>query len=117
MNTLFVKALKKGFDMSKEDAAALAQTVQKAFRGMKEVEDMSLHKDIRSIFNDLHQKNLLYLRREEISEKGKFIRKYYWSFNTDGIRAEAHRRPIEASPYEIYKKIPEQAWLLHSCNT
>jgi hypothetical protein len=117
MNTLFVKALKKGFDMSKEDAAALAQTVQKAFRGMKEVEDMSLHKDIRSIFYELHQKHLLYLRREEVSEKGKFIRKYYWSYNTDGIRAEAYRRPIEESPYEIYKKIPEQAWLIHSANT
>jgi hypothetical protein len=90
MNTLFVKALKKGFDMSKEDAAALAQTVQK---------------------------HLLYLRREEVSEKGKFIRKYYWSYNTDGIRAEAYRRPIEESPYEIYKKIPEQAWLIHSANT
>ena len=117
MNTLFVKALKNGFDMSKEDAAALAQTVQKVFKKSKEVEDMSLHKDVRSIFNDLHQKNLLYLRREEISEKGKSIRKYYWSFNNDGIRAEAYRRPVEESPYEIYKKIPENAWLLHSNNT
>jgi hypothetical protein len=117
MNTLFVKALKNGFDMSKEDAAALAQTVQKVFKKSKEVEDMSLHKDVRSIFNDLHQKNLLYLRREEISEKGKSIRKYYWSFNNDGIRTEAYRRPVEESPYEIYKKIPENAWLLHSCNT
>ncbi|DAC71912.1 MAG TPA: hypothetical protein DSN98_07935 [Thermoplasmata archaeon] len=117
MNTLFVKALKKGFDMSKEDADALAQTVQKVFKGHKEVEDMSLHKDIRSIFYELHQKNLLCLRREELSEKGKSMRKYYWSFNNDGIRAEACRRPIEELPYEIYKKIPENAWLLHSCNT
>jgi peptide subunit release factor 1 (eRF1) len=117
MNTLLVKALRKGFDMSNEDAAALAQTVQKVFKGLKEVEDMSLHKDIRSIFYDLHQKNLLYLRREEIKEKGKSVRKFYWSFNTDGIRAEANRRHIEESPYEIYKKIPENAWLAHSCNT
>ena len=117
MNTLFVKALKNGFDMSKEDAAALAQTVEKVFRGLKEVEDMSLHKDVRSIFNDLHQKNLLYLRREELNEKGKFIRKYYWSFNNNGIRAEAYRKPLKESPYEIYKKIPENAWLLHSNNT
>lgn len=117
MNALFVKALKKGFDMSSEDAAALAQTVQNVFKKNKEVEDMSLHKDIRSIFYELHQKNLLCLRREEIREKGKSVRKYYWSFNTDGIRAEAHRRPLEEAPYEIYKKIPENAWLLHSCNT
>lgn len=117
MNTLFVKALKNGFDMSREDAVALAQTVQKVFKRGKEVEDMSLHKDIRSIFYELHQKNLLCLRREEVKEKGKSIRKYYWSFNTDGIRTEAFRRPIEESQYEIYKKIPEDAWLLHSCNT
>jgi hypothetical protein len=117
MNSLFVKALKNGFDMTKEDAAALAQTVQKVFRGHKEVEDMSLHKDVRSIFNDLHQKNLLYLRREELNEKGKFIRRYYWSYNDDGIRSEAYRKPIKEAPYDIYKKIPENAWLLHSCNT
>ena len=117
MNSLFVKALKNSFDMSKEDAVALAQTVQKVFKGVKEVEDMSLHKDIRSIFNDLHQKNLLCLRREEIKEKGKSVRKFFWSFNSDGIRAEADRRPIEESQYEIYKKIPENAWLVHSCNT
>jgi hemerythrin-like domain-containing protein len=117
MNSLFVKALKNGFDMTKEDAAALAQTVQKVFRGHKEVEDMSLHKDVRSIFNDLHQKNLLYLRREELNEKGKFIRRYYWSYNDDGIRSEAYRKPIKEAPYDIYKKIPENAWLIHSCNT
>jgi peptide subunit release factor 1 (eRF1) len=117
MNTLFMKALKNGFDMSKEDAVALAQTVEKVFKGVKEVEDMSLHKDIRSIFYELHQKNLLCLRREELKEKGKSIRKFYWSLNTDGIRTEAYRRPIQESPYEIYKKIPENAWLVHQCNT
>jgi len=117
MNNLFVKALINGFDMTKEDATAVAQTVQKVFRRMKEVEDMSLHKDIRSIFNDLHQKNLLYLRREELKEKGKIIRKFYWSFNDDGIHAEAYRKPIKESPYEIYDKIPEKAWLIHSSNT
>lgn len=117
MNTQLVKALKNGFDMSREDATALAQTVQKVFKGHKEVEDMSLHKDLRSIFYDLHQKNILCLRREEISEKGKSVRKYYWSFNVDGIRAEANRKALAESPYEIYKKIPENAWLLHSCNT
>lgn len=117
MYSLLVKALKNGFDMTKEDATMLAQTVEKVFKGSKEVEDMSLHKDIRSIFYDLHQKNLLYLRREELKEKGKLIRKFYWSFNNDGIKANANRKPIEESPYEIYKKIPENAWLLHSANT
>lgn len=117
MNNLFVKALKKGFDMTREDATSVAQTVQKAFKGRKEIEDMSLDKNVRSIFYELHQKNLLYLRREEFKEKGKFIRKYYWSFNSDGIRAEVYRKPLKESPYEIYKKIPESAWLLRLSNT
>jgi hypothetical protein len=117
MNPLFVKALKNGFDMTKEDATALAITVNKAFKGRKEVEDMSLDKDVRSIFYDLHQKNLLFLRREELKEKGKFIRKYYWSFNSDGIKANAVRKTFEESPYEIYKKIPENAWLVRQSNT
>jgi hypothetical protein len=117
MNSLFVKALKKGFDMTNEDATALARTVQKAFKGRKEVEDMSLDKGIRSIFYDLHQRNLLVQRREEIKENGKYIRKYFWSFNNDGIKAEAYRKPLEESPYEIYAKIPRSAWLVHSENT
>lgn len=117
MNTLFVKALKKGFDMTGDDAHAVAQTIQKAFRGRKEVEDMSLDKHVRSLFYELHQKNLLNLRREEFKEQGKVIRKFYWSFNNDGIRTEAERKPIQESPYEIYQKIPRSAWLLRSNNT
>jgi hypothetical protein len=117
MNSLFVKALKKGFDMTQQDATQLAKTVQKVFRGRKEVEDMSLDKHVRSIFYDLLQKNLLMQRREEIKENGKFIRKYFWSFNNDGIKAEVYRKPLEESPYEIYEKIPRSAWLIHSENT
>jgi hypothetical protein len=117
MNTLLVKALKNGFEMTKEDATALAQTVQRAFRGRKEVEDMSLDKHIRSIFYELQEKNLLFLRREEEKENGKFIRKYYWSLNDNGIRSNAVRKHLEELPYGIYKKIPEEAWLLRSSNT
>jgi hypothetical protein len=117
MNSLFVKALKKGFDMSTQDATELAKTIQKAFRGRKEVEDMSLDKHVRSIFYDLLQKHLLVQRREEIKENGKFVRKYFWSFNNDGIKTEAYRKPLEEPPYEIYAKIPRHAWLIHSENT
>ncbi len=117
MSTLFVKALKKGFDMTGEDASALAQTIHKTFRGRKEIEDMSLDKHVRSIFYELHQKNLLNLRREELKENGKITRKFYWSFNNDAIREEAYRKPMPESPYDIYEKIPRNAWLLRSNNT
>jgi len=117
MNTLFVRALKNGFDMTSEDAEALAKTINKAFHGRKEVEDMRLDKHVRSLFYELHQKNLLSLRRDEVKENGKNVRKFYWSFNSDGIREGSKRKFISEAPYAIYEKIPRDAWLVHSTNT
>jgi hypothetical protein len=117
MNSLFVKALKNKFDMTPEDARALAQTVKEVFKGEKEIEDMTIDKYTRSLFYELHKEKLLKLRRDEFKEKGKFIRKYYWSFNNDAIRAEADRKQVEEPPFMIYQKIPRNAWLLHSRNT
>jgi transcription initiation factor IIE alpha subunit len=114
VNTLLVKALKNVFDMSKEDAKALAKTVENVFNGEKEIEDMTVDKHVRSIFYELQKEKLLKLRREEYKEKGKFIRKYYWSFNNEIIKEEAQRKQCEEDPYKIYEKIPRSAWLLHS---
>ena len=83
-----------------------------------EIEDMTIDKYARSLFYELHREKLLKLRREEYKEQGKFIRKYYWSFDIDSIRQGACRKPpLEESPYQIYQKIPKSAWLLHSYNT
>ena len=41
MKRLLVKALKNKFDMAKEDAIALAKTVEGIFNGREEIEDMS----------------------------------------------------------------------------
>lgn len=117
MNTLFKRALKNGFDMTNEDAEALARTINKAFRGRKEVEDMTLDKHVRSLFYELHQKHYLTLRREEVKENGKFIRKFYWSFDQNGIRDGAKRRLTIEAPYAVYDRIPRDAWLVHSQNT
>jgi hypothetical protein len=104
--------------MSKEDAKHLAKTVEDIFQGHKEIEDMTIDKHARSLFYELQQVNLLQLRREEFKEKGKFIRKYYWSYNSDVIREEAYRKPIsEKTSYSVYKKIPRSAWELRSYNT
>ena len=116
MKRLLAKALKKRFNMSKEDAVSLTKTVEEIFNGKEEIEDMSIDKYARSLFYELQRERLLKLRREEFKEKGKFIRKYYWSFNNDIIREVAYEK-IKEEPYKIYKKIPKDAWLLHSyCN-
>ena len=116
MKRLLVKALKNKFSMAKEDACALAKTVESIFNGKEEIEDMSIDKHVRSLFYELQRERLLKLRRDEYKEKGKYIRKYYWSFNQKAIREEAYRSP-EEEPYKIYEKIPKRAWLVHTSNT
>ena len=113
MKRLLVKALTNKFKMTKEDAIALTKTVETIFNGKEEVEDMSIDKYARALFYELQRERLLKLRREEYKEKGKYIRKYYWSYNDNMIREEAYKKYKEEK-YKIYQKIPEKAWLVHS---
>jgi len=116
MKKLLMQALKNSFEMAKEDAIALAKTVEELFDGKKEVEDMSIDKYTRSLFYELQRKNLLKIRREEFKEQGKIIRKFYWSFDNKIIKELANEK-IKEDPYKIYKKIPKEAWLIHMNNT
>jgi hypothetical protein len=116
MKKLLVNALKNKFKMTKEDATALTKTVEGIFKGKKEVEDMSIDKYSRALFYELQRERLLKLRREEFKEQGKYIRKYYWSFNNDIILEVANEK-IKEEPYKVYRKIPKEAWLTHQyCN-
>jgi hypothetical protein len=112
MKQLLVEALKNKFRMNKDDAVALTKTVENIFHGKKEVEDMSIDKYVRSLFYELQREKLLKIRREELKENGKQVRKYYWSFNEKIIKEAAYEK-MEVDPYKIYKKIPKEAWLLH----
>ena len=117
MKRLLAKALKNKFNMAKEDAIALTKTVENIFNGEEEIEDMSIDKYARALFYELQREQLLKLRREEYKEKGKYIRKYYWSFNNDIIREEAYKKHKKENKYEIYQKLPKNAWLANSyCN-
>jgi len=116
MKRLLAQALKNRFRMEKEDATALAKTVEKIFNGEKEIDDMSIDKYARSLLYELQREKLLKTRREEFKEEGKIIRKFYWSFNNDLIKQAAYEK-LKENPYKIYKKIPKNAWLTHSyCN-
>ncbi len=117
MDDLFIRALINAYEMTKEDAKELAKAVETVFRGRKEIEDMSVDKHIRSVFYDLHQKKLLKLRREEFKEKGKNIRKYYWSFDKQTIKEHAFRKPqIVEDPYAVYQKMPRSKWVMQIRN-
>jgi hypothetical protein len=116
MKRLLVKALKNKFNMAKEDAIELAKTVEGIFNGEEEIEDMTIDKYARSLFYELQRERLLKLRRDEYKEEGKYIRKYYWSFNNDTIKEVAYEKYKEEK-YQIYQKIPKNAWVTRTyCN-
>jgi chromatin segregation and condensation protein Rec8/ScpA/Scc1 (kleisin family) len=110
MRNLLIRALKNTFNMQKEDAIGLAETIENIFQGQEEIEDMSIDKYVRALFYELQREKLLKLRREEFKEKGKIMRKFYWSFNDEGIRKEAYRKQKE-NEYKIYQQIPDSAWI------
>lgn len=114
MKILLMKALKNKFNMGKEDAIALAKTVESIFMGKEEIEDIDIDKYARALLYDLQRERFLKIRREEYKEKGKYIRKYYWSFNDEIIREEAYKKYKMEEKYKIYQKIPKNAWLAHS---
>jgi hypothetical protein len=113
MNKLLADAFKNRFKMDKEDAIALAKTVENIFNGNKEIEDMSIDKYARALFYELQKERFLKLRREEIKEKGRQIRKYFWSFNNEMIKKIAFEKTVEDC-YAVYKKIPKEAWVNHT---
>ena len=113
MKILFVKALKNKFNMTKEDAVELAKTVESIFNGRDEIEDMTIDKYVRSLFYELQRERLLKIRRDEFKEQGKFIRKYYWSYNNKLIKEAAYQKMKEGK-FEIYQKIPKNAWITRS---
>lgn len=113
MKRLLVKALKKTFDMTHEDAKELAKTVEKIFDGKQEIEDMPMDKYARALFYELQREKLLKIRREETKKEGRYIRKYYWSFNEEIIKKRAYLKNT-SDKYKIYKKIPKEAWVTHS---
>lgn len=112
MNKLLIKALKNCFNMDELDAVELAKTVKGVFKNKKEIEDMTIDKYTRSLFYELQREGFLKLRREEIKEKGKIMRKFYWSLDNKRIKEEANKI-FKEEEWKIYKDIPRSAWLTH----
>jgi len=113
MDKMLVEALKNAFDMQKEDAVNLAKTVENIFDGNKEIEDMTIDKYARALFYELQRQKLLKIRREEIKEQGKKLRKFYWSFDKKMIKEKAHKKRFNNS-YQVYAKIPTDVWIVRS---
>jgi len=110
MKKIMAKAFKNRFEMSKEDAKALANTVEKIFDGKEEIEDTSIDKYVRALFYELQRERFIKVRREELKEKGKILRRYYWSLNEKTIKEEANRKNID-DPGKIYYNLAKHVWL------
>lgn len=111
--SLLSKAFKNRFDMSDEDARALAKIVRNIFNGKKEIEDSSIDKYVRALLYELQRERFVKVRREEYKENNRFLRRYYWYLNMEAIRKEASRM-IKDDPGRIYRVLPKRAWLSRS---
>lgn len=112
MKRLLAKAFRNRFDMSREDAKALADTVEKVFNGKNEVEDTAIDKYVRALFYELQRERFVKVRREEFKEKGRLLRKYYWSLDEEAIKSEAKRKDVD-DPGKIYYTLAKRVWLSH----
>jgi chromatin segregation and condensation protein Rec8/ScpA/Scc1 (kleisin family) len=104
------RALKNRFKMSKEDARKLADIVNGIFKGKKEIEDADMDKYVRALFYELERERLLRVRREEYKQKGRLLRKYYWSIDRERVKKEAEREE-EEDPGKIYRELARKVWL------
>lgn len=107
-------ALRRVFNMMKEDAQATADVVETVFQGEEEVNDEDLDKEIRSLFYSLEKENLLQVRRTEYKLDGQVRRAYFWSLGDLGDLSMDDFGPViareELETHKVYQQLPEEMW-------
>ncbi len=109
------RALRRAFDMMKEDAEATAGVVETVFRGEEEVNDEDLDRELRSLFYTLEREQLVGIRRTEYQFEGQTRRAYFWRLNDldellqdgrddEGLSAE------EREAMKVYQALPLERW-------
>lgn len=108
-------ALRRAFNMVREDAEATATVVVGAFHGEDEVNDEDLDKDLRSLFYQLEKEQLLRVRRTEYKFEGQVRRAYFWSLNQlEGLRLDEAfggtltRDDLDAT--KVYQGLGQDFW-------
>ena len=109
------RALKKAFDMVKEDAEATARVVESAFRGEEEVNDEDLDREVRSLFYTLEREQLLGIRRTEYKFEGQVRRAYFWRMNsldneTLGGTENQNLSTEDREALKVYRALPADLW-------
>lgn len=105
-----VDMLRRRLRMLREDAQAVAQTVEQAFHGDDEVEDEALDKDLRQLFYDLQDEKILDVRRQEYTKDGQLLRGYFWHMREDVGDLPNPDRTVATPEEQLYLKLRENAW-------
>lgn len=109
-----VLALRRAFNMMKDDAEATAGVVSSVFRGDEEVNDEDLDKEIRALFYTLEKEELLGIRRTEYKFEGQTRRAYFWrvkklpELDSDMTPGGLSREDVEA--LKVYRALPQEMW-------
>lgn len=108
------KALRRAFNMMREDAEATAKVVAATFREDDEVNDEDLDKEVRALFYSLEKENLLGVRRTEYKFEGQTRRAYFWRLNRlqeedlEKPQGGLSREDLEA--LRVYRALPTELW-------
>jgi hypothetical protein len=103
----FVDVLRDRIRMMREDALAVAAIMEDAFQDRDSVNDDLLDSDLRQMFYDLQDLEVLDIRRREYKEGSQTLRGYEWHIKPE-VRAPA---PTPASPVpSLYGDLDDSAW-------
>lgn len=97
--------------MMREDATAVARVVEQAFAGHDEVEDDNLDPQLRQLFYDLQDAEVLAIKRHEYTQEGQLLRGYRWHVIDEPVAPETPRQRPAVDPLEdLYGGLQEDAW-------
>ncbi len=101
--------LRARLDMLREDALAVAHTVEEAFRGEDEVNDEFLDAQLRAVFYALQDEGVLAIRRTEFNMDGRARRAYFWSVQEGRDVEDAPKATFDRSA-RMYARLDDDAW-------
>jgi hypothetical protein len=98
--------------MVREDALAVAKVVEDAFNGREEMEDEELDTQLRQVFYDLQDAEVLSVRRHEYTgEDGRMLRGYQWHIKEGELIRDEPRAPEPGDEaLDVYQSLRPQAW-------
>ncbi|MGB1697714.1 MAG: hypothetical protein ACPHK8_04895 [Thermoplasmatota archaeon] len=104
----FVDLLRDRIRMLREDAMAVAAVMEDAFQDKDSVNDDLLDPELRQMFYDLQDMEVLDIRRSEYEENGRTLRGYEWH-----VKPQVRATPqVPQAPVldPVYGALDDSAW-------